>query len=316
MFPFPWIQSAVHNIEPFIDKTPLTYDQDLNLYIKWENQQITGSFKARGAFNKTISLQAWERERGLVAASAGNHGQGLALAGKQYGIPVTIFASETASRIKLQAIKDLGAKLITVPGGYSDAEIAGLIYAKEFNATWVSPYNDPQVIAGQATLGLEILEQAPDLKSGTWLVPVGGGGLLSGIGIALKENPSLENPVASQLVGIQSEASPFMHALFHTNTQSGVIEYPSLADGLSGAVEDGSITIHLVRNLVDDLILVSEDEIVEAIQYAWQKFQQKIEASAAVTLAAIITGKISQRPIVAIVTGGNIDPEIHARLVA
>ncbi|HSQ26510.1 MAG TPA: threonine/serine dehydratase [Anaerolineales bacterium] len=316
MFPPSWFQSAAKNIYPYILQTPLTYDADLDLYLKWENQQITGSFKARGAFNKVLNLHEWERQRGLVTASAGNHGQGLALAGKTLNSPVTIFTSEHAARNKLDAMQALGATLITVKGGYAEAEIAGLSYAEENEATWVSPYNDGLVIAGQGTIGLEILQQAPEMSDSTWLVPVGGGGLISGVALAVKDNPDLRKKTAPFIIGVQSEASAFMHALFYQNTQKGVVEYPSLADGLEGAVENRSVTIHLVRRFVDEIILVDEEEIAKAIKFAWQKYHQKIEGSAAVTLAAVISGKITQRPVLAIITGGNIDLHLHQELIS
>jgi threonine dehydratase len=315
MFPFSWLQNAANNIQPYVHQTPLTYDDELDLYLKWENQQITGSFKARGAFNKTITLLDWEREKGLVTASAGNHGQGLALAGKTFHVPVTIFVSEHAAKNKLEAMQALNATLITVPGGYPEAEQAGLTYASEHQATWVSPYNDAQVIAGQGTVALEILQQLPHLTRADWLVSVGGGGLISGTALAVKQNPDFRAGAAQRVVGIQSESSAFMHALFYKNTQKGVIERPSLADGLHGAVQAQSVTINLIRKLVDEIILVSEDEIAKAIQYAWKKYQQVIEGAAAVTLAAFLSGKITRRPAIAIITGKNIDQSLHQELI-
>src|SRR5690606_6892457 len=156
--PFIWLQEAARRIAPHIRVTPLMHDAENDLYLKWENQQVTGSFKARGAINKVLLLQDWEREQGLVTASAGNHGQGLALAGKIVGAPVTIFASEHASPKKVAAMRALEAEVRLVPGGYGEAEQAGVEYARQHNATWVSPYNDGQVIAGQGTLALEALE--------------------------------------------------------------------------------------------------------------------------------------------------------------
>ena len=315
MFPFSWIQTAKKNIQPYIHQTPLTYDDELDIFLKWENQQITGSFKARGAFNKTITLQDWERKKGLVTASAGNHGQGLALAGQIFHVPVTIFTSENAARNKLDAMRSFDAEIITIPGGYAAAEQAGLKYAQAQQAIWVSPYNDAQVIAGQGTLAVEILEQLPQLTQACWLVPVGGGGLLSGISLGVKENPNFEFSGAQYIIGVQSEASAFMHALFYKNSQKDVIERPSLADGLEGAVEDQSVTIPIIRKLVDEIILVSEDEIAAAVRFVWQKYAQIIEGSAAVTLAALLSGKITLRPAIAILTGGNIDNPLHQELI-
>jgi threonine dehydratase len=315
MIPYDWLEFAQERLAPHIQTTPLGFDNNRKIYIKWENHQVTGSFKARGALNKVFCLQPWERERGLVAASAGNHGQGVALAGKLVGVPVTIFASEHAVATKVQAMRDLGAKVVLVPGGYGEAEKAGLEYAASQECTWVSPYNDAQIIAGQGTLGLDILDQLPELSQATWVVPAGGGGLLSGIGAALKSDPGARALQQHNLIGVQSEASPFLHGLYHHGSQEGVIENPSLADGLSGPVQDGSVTIPLVRSFVDDFILVSEEDIRQAIRFAWSEYHERIEGSAAVALAAVISGKISTRPAIIIITGGNIPLEVHAAII-
>lgn len=304
------IQEAKDRIQQYIRTTPLTYDPVLDTYIKWENQQKTGSFKLRGALNKVLTLQPLERERGLVAASAGNHGQGLAVAGQLVGAKVTIFASEHAVPKKIKSMQELGAQVILVPGGYAEAENAGLTYAQGVGATWVSPYNDIQVIAGQGTLALEILAELASPQQLTWLIPVGGGGLASGICSALA--PLQPRP---RLVGVQSTASPFFHALFHFGSQVGVDEFPSLADGLAGPVENESATIPILCDLLDDLILVTEDEIAQAIAYTWLKYGQRIEGSAAVTFAALLSGKITVHPAVIVISGGNIQPEVHERLV-
>lgn len=318
MIPTDWLIQAYERIQPHIQRTPLTYDRDLDIYLKWENRQVTGSFKARGALNKVLVLEPWERERGLVAASAGNHGQGVALAGKMIGASVKIFVSESAVPTKVKAMRALNAEVVRIRGGYGEAEQAGLQYAQETGATWVSPYNDGQVIAGQGTIGLEALNQLPAGVAATWIVPTSGGGLISGIGAAIKQLPSFspEISVQKQLIGVQSEASAFMHALFYSGSQVGIQELPSLADGLAGTVEEGSITISLTKKFVDDILLISESEIKRAIAYAWEQYQEMIEGSAAVALAAVISGKIAHRPAVAIISGGNIQPELHAEIVA
>jgi threonine dehydratase len=315
MIPSAWIDLAARRLEGQIERTPLTYDPALDLFLKWENRQRTGSFKIRGALNKVLSLESWEQQRGLVTASAGNHGQGVALAAQQVGAPVIVFASAHAVPAKLDAMRALGADVRLVEGGYEDAERAGLACAREKEATWVSPYNDGQVVAGQATIGLEIIAQMAQQASpealGVVIVPVGGGGLISGIGVAL-ENVS-PRPV---LVGAQSVASPFFYTLYHHNTQDGVRELESLADGLAGAVESGSITFPLARKYVNDMVLVTEAQIAQAIVYAWQKHHERIEGSAAVSLAAVMFDAF-ERPSgaqAAVISGGNIQPEIHAQI--
>jgi threonine dehydratase len=310
MIPYPWFEQALQRISPFIHTTPLTYDPHLDLYIKWENHQVTGSFKVRGALNKILSLQPWEQARGLVTASAGTHGQGVALAGRYSNSPVLVFASDHASPLKIAAMQALGAEVRLVQGGYAEAELSGLAYAGSSGMSWVSPYNDGLVIAGQATLAAELVEQLPSLSQNTWVIPVGGGGLFSGIG-AFLENTA-HRP---RLVAVQSEASSFLHALYRTGTQEDVIELPSLADGLSGPVEPGSVTIPLVRKFADDFVLVSEKNIAAAIEYAWFHYHERIEGSAAVSLAAILSGQIVSRPAVLIITGGNIQPEVFDKII-
>ena len=317
MFPFNWIEEAKLRISPYVKRTPLSYDPILEIFIKWENHQVTGSFKARGAFNKVLSINEWERHRGLVTASAGNHGQGVALAGNLLKIPVTVFASENAAPIKILAMEALGASIRLVAGGYGDAENAGLEYAMKEKATWISPYNDVQVIAGQATIGIEILEELPHLSESTWIVPIGGGGLLSGIGLAVTSAEGQAWNIGDKriLIGVQSEASPFFYQLHKYGSQEYATELPSLADGLSGPVEKNSITIPLIKRLVNEIILVTESEIETAIFYAWKNYKEKIEGSAATGLAAIISGKIKIRPAIVIISGGNIQPEIHSEII-
>ncbi|MEW5830887.1 MAG: threonine/serine dehydratase [Chloroflexota bacterium] len=309
MIPSEWLDAALSRISPHVRRTPLTFDAARGIYFKWDNQQVTGSFKARGALNKVLALEPWERELGLVTASAGNHGQGMALAGQLSGAQVTVFTSEGAPAVKVEAMRSLGAEVRLVPGGYAEAEAAGLAHAAETQKTWVSAYNDGQVVAGQGTLALEILDELADDIPQTWLVPVSGGGLISGVGAALQRlSPR------PKLIGVQAEASPFMHALFRRGSQENVPDLPSLADGLTGAVEAGSITIPLVQKFVDEIILVSEDEIARAVAFAWREYGQKIEGSGAVGLAALLGGKVKTRPVLVVVSGGNIQPEVHAQI--
>jgi len=255
-----------------------------------------------------LSLELWEQEVGLVAACAGNHGQGVALAGKLVNAPVIVFASDHASPVKIEKMRALGAEVRLVTGGYEQAEAAGLHYATEHGKTWVSPYNDAQVVAGQGTIGLEILQQA-ELPPGTRVVvPVSGGGLIAGIAAALEGRPL-------RVVGAQAEVAPFMHALLTRGTQDGLPDLPSLADGLTGAVEATSITIPIVQRCVNEIMLVNEDEIARGLAFAFHKYSEIIEPSAAVGLAALLTGKI-QAPAVIVISGGNMAKEQHAGICA
>ena len=310
MIPRAWFEQALRRISPHIRTTPLTFDPHLEIFFKWENQQVTGSFKARGALNKVLSLLEWERARGLVTASAGNHGQGVALAGNLTKSPVLVFASEQAAPMKIAAMQSLGAEVRLVPGGYAEAEQTGITYAVTKGMTWISPYNDGQIIAGQGTMALELLDQLPALANSTWIIPAGGGGLVSGVGTALEKTAN-----RPRLVAVQSEASAFLHALYHTGSQDKIVELPSLADGLAGPVEPGSVTVPLTRQVVDEFLLVSEEQIAQAIAYAWNHYQQRIEGSAAVALAAVLSGQVSSRPLVILITGGNIQSEVFDKII-
>ena len=315
MIPFQWFLEAKERISPHIQITPTTYDPIHNIFLKWENQQFTGSFKVRGAFNKVLALETWEQESGLLAASAGNHGQGVALAGKFVDAPVRIFVSDKAPQVKIDAMRVLGADVTLVSGSYGDAENAALKLASESKATWVSPYNDGHIIAGQGTIALETYHQIIRsnknlLENSTWVVPTGGGGLLSGVAAVL--NHLLPG---SRVLGVQTDTSPFMHNIFHHGSQDGVIEYPTIADGLAGRVEEGSITIPMVRQFVDDIILVDESETSKAVAYAWHHYNQKIEGASAVTLAAVLSGKIPVSPVVVFLSGGNIQDDVFNEII-
>ena len=319
MIPYEWMEEAEGRIAVHIRKTPLTLDTSRGLYLKWENHQVTGSFKPRGALNKVLSLEDWERKMGLVAASAGNHGQGVALAARLTEASVDVFVSEHAVPAKVQAMRDLGAQIFPVPGGYAEAEAAGRRYAEQHRRVFVSPYNDGQVIAGQGTTGLEILRELDSSQSqplhtigpiANWIVPTGGGGLISAIGTLFTKLSH-----CPKLIGVQAAASPFTDSLFHRQTQDGVQDLPTLADGLSGPVEQGSVTIPMLERYVDDFLTVSEEQIERAIAFAWYVYHEKIEGSAAVGLAAVLDGRIKERPSVLILTGGNIQPEMHQAIV-
>ncbi len=318
MIPDAWLDASEQRVSAYLVETPLTRDAERGIYIKWENHQITGSFKVRGAFNKVLSLPAWERARGLVAASAGNHGQGVAMAAALIGVTAEVFVPRRTSPLKIEAMRRLGALVRVVQGGYDGAERSARAYAANHEKTFISPYNDGQVIAGQATLALETLKQLSRIARSAgkppsiacWIVPTGGGGLISGCGVVL----SRQLPHVG-LVGVQSEASSFAHSLFHRHTQEGVRDDPSLAEGLSGPIEADSLTIPLMRRHVDDMVLVSENQIRRAIAFAWQVYGEQIEGSGAAALAAVIENKIRERPAVVVITGGNIEPEALRAIV-
>ena len=311
-FPRQWLAEAQQRLAPHIRQTPLEYDSKHNIYIKWENVQRTGSFKIRGALNKILSLDDWELEKGVVAASAGNHGQGVALAARMRKVKAIIVASNHAVPSKLDAMRQLGAEIHLVDGGYELAEAEGIQLAEQTGAVWVSPYNDSMVIAGQGTIGLEIADQLGTTRLAdirVIVMPIGGGGLAAGMGAAFE---GLSGSI--QLIGAQPEASPFFHAILTNGSQEGVVETESLADGLSGAVQEGAITIPLVKSYLTGITLVSEAEIEQAIAYAWYAHGQTIEGSAAAALAALLSGKVAHRPAVVVLTGGNIQSDTHTEI--
>ncbi|MEK6575060.1 MAG: threonine/serine dehydratase [Chloroflexota bacterium] len=298
------IQRARTLVSPHIHSTPVTFDEKLGVWLKWENQQTTGSFKLRGALNKVLSLSAEERARGLIAASAGNHGQGVALAAKMAGAKVTVYVPQEAAQIKVDKMYALGAEVVHVPGQYGDAEATAIRTANEQGRAFVSPYNDSLVIAGQGTLALELAEQCPDTIR--WLIPVGGGGLIAGMIAGA--------PTAVSVIGVQSEASPYLYHEFHYRDMSKAVELPSLADGLSGAIEPGSVTIEAIHGAAD-VRLVTEAQIAEAIAYAFHAHGHVIEGSGAVGLAAVLSGQLKgDGRTVVLISGGNIDPDKHRKI--
>ncbi len=310
MIPQEWLQAAMARIRPTAIVTPITEDPQRGFFLKWENRQVTGSFKLRGALNKVVSLEDWERKRGLVTCSAGNHGQGVALAARQTGSEVIVFASDHAISAKVEAMRNLGADVRLVNGGYALAEKTARDYAAQHSMTFISPYNDGQVIAGQGTIGLELIDQIHNLATVESIyIPVGGGGLLSGIASAFA---GLEN--RPRVVGVQSEASLYMHALFYSGTQDGVSETPSIADGLAGAVEEGSITIPLVQELADEIMPISEEEIERAIRFCWNTYHEIIEGSAAAALAGALRAEHRTESKIVVISGGNIQPEEFNRI--
>lgn len=303
------VSEASERIKPYIQVTPLEYDQANHVYIKWENQQTTGSFKLRGACNKILTLSALELERGLTCASAGNHGQAVGWIAGRLGAQTDVFVPDGAPGIKLEKMKALGVHLHLIPGGYGEAEAAGLEYARLNGKTWISPYSDLKVIEGAATIAAEILVQTK-LDSAVWLVPVGGGGLISGIGEVLEHHKP-----GHRLIGVQPEDNAYMHALVFEGTTENWQDLPSLADGLTGAVEANSVTVERVMRFVDEIILVSEADIAQAVAYAWVNHKQVIEGSGAVPLAALRLAKLTGAPAVAIISGGNIDPLVHEEIL-
>lgn len=312
MVDFSDVQRARERLGGRVKRTEVTPDRKLGeqlgteVCLKWESHQITGAFKVRGALNTVLSLPEERREAGVMASSSGNHGLGVSYAAKQADIPAIVYVPDYASQKKIAAMRELGAEVRVVDGGYGPAEETAVRLAEERGAVFISPYNHPDVIAGQGTIILEWLEQTLDLD--TVLLPVGGGGLGSGIGLALKALRP-----ASHLIGAQTEGSAFLHENWHGRDMETVKILPNLAEGLTGRVDPQSITLPLTRRLFDDFLLVNDDEIAGAVAYCYEEHGEIVEGAAAVGLAALLAGKPENlgRSVGVLITGGNITPDQH-----
>lgn len=281
------IQQAHHALRPAVAVTPLQHSPRLSalagceLYLKCEHLQHTGSFKFRGASNKLRLLDDRQRAQGVVTASSGNHGQGVALAAREAGVPVTVYAATCASPLKLDAIRALGAEVITLDSDPLSVELHAAREAERQGRLFISPYNDAQVIAGQGTIGLEIHEQLPEVDA--VFVAVGGGGMVSGIGAALKHRrPEV------QVVGCWPANAPAMERALAAGEIIEVEEQDTLSDGTAGGVEPGAITFALCQRLIDRRVLVSEDEIRQAMRAVARHERWIIEGAAGVALAGAL----------------------------
>jgi threonine dehydratase len=303
------IMAARQRIAPYILTTPLEAAPGLggHVYLKLENVNILHAFKIRGALNAILAQERRARYNGVVTSSAGNHGLGLVYAASLLGIEGTVVMPEHAPQRKINGVKQYGANVVLHGSIYDEAELRARQLEKEEDKLFVSPYNDPYVVAGQGTIALELIEQLASVEQ--VLIPVGGGGLISGMGLTIKSiNPAI------QVIGVQSEATPAMYNYLH---DTDLPQDPStLADGLSGDIEAGSITIDMCREFCDELLLVSEDAIASAIEWTFRVHGWVIEGSAACGIAALQKSAVSsEAPTVVIITGGNIDADNFLRLM-
>ncbi|MBA3824397.1 MAG: threonine/serine dehydratase [Ktedonobacterales bacterium] len=291
------IAAAATRIAPLARRTPversaLLAEAGNTVWLKMEIWQATGSFKMRGALNRMAQLDATERAGGVVTASAGNHAQGVAACAVALGIHATIVVAADASPAKVAALRRYDAQWVELRQlgrDYDEAEAAGIALARELERPFISPYNDAAVIAGQGTVAHELLEDLPDLD--VIVVPVGGGGLAAGIGVwAHHVNPAI------RVIGVQSEASPAMHAAFAAGALVTVPLAASLADGLAGNIEPGSITYALCRAHLASVALVTEDAIAVAMRYLMETQHVLVEGSGAVGVAALLSGAVVVPP--------------------
>ena len=279
-----------------------------DVVLKLETMQPTGSFKVRGALVAVAKSLARDRDAPLVTSSAGNHGLGVAFAATAYGVTATVVVPENASAAKVAALAQFDVTLVARGSTYDEAEAHALMLA-ERGATFVSPYNDPDTIAGQGTVALELFDQLPDVR--TIVVPIGGGGLISGIGLAASLRPGV------RVVGVQAAASPAILAALDDDGAEPIVVQPTLADGLAGNIEAGSVTIDLVRRHVAEIVTVTEDEIAEAIRILAREHGLIVEGSGAVGVAALMQGKVSidDGTTAMLLTGRNIAPTVLAAVL-
>ncbi len=279
------------------------------LYLKTENLQVTGSFKVRGAYYKLSQLTEEERAKGVIACSAGNHAQGVALAATRMGIPSLICMPDGAPIMKVESTKRLGAKVELVAGTYDDAHDRAVELQVQTGMTFIHPYDDEQVIAGQGSIGLEILDQLPDVEA--VIVPVGGGGLIGGVAFAIKSlRPECK------VYGVQAAGAPSMANAFRDHAYETLDSVDTFADGIA-VKTPGVNTFELVEKYVDDVVTVSEDEIAAAILALMENQKLVAEGAGATPVAAALFGKlpIEGKKTVCLISGGNIDVNILSRVI-
>lgn len=307
---------ARNRISGGVRVTPMVHSPSLSeavggdVHLKLEHTQITGSFKLRGAMNAVLSLNDEQQAKGVVGASTGNHGRGLAYAARQAGIRCIICMSELVPQNKVDGIKAQGAEVRIIGRSQDDAQVEVDKLVAE-GMVMLPPFDNRDIIAGQSTVALEMLEQVPDLE--TVLVPLSGGGLMSGVAMVMKTvNPSI------RVIGVTMERGAAMYESQRAGKPVYVEEMPTLADSLGGGIGlDNQYTFSIVRDLVDDIVLVNETEIAAAIRHAYWQERQIIEGSGSVGIAALMSSKISTPGrCVSLISGQNIDMSLHHRVIS
>ncbi len=308
------IKSSFRNI---IHDTPLNKSNTFSrmcsndLYLKLENIQKTGSFKIRGAYNKILKLTESERKKGVITASAGNHGQAVAYAAKLFNIKSTIIVPEGAPIVKIEAIKSYNPNGIVLERGtsYDEAYQEALKIQESNGMTFVHAYNDLDVIKGQATIGVELLKELPDVDY--IFCPIGGGGLIAGVSSYCKaKNPNIK------IVGVQSENARSMKDSYYAKKYIKTLTKETICDGIA-VKEPGSITFELIQKNIDDIVLVSDEEVANAILLLMERSKLFVEGAGAAALAAVLNNKIQikNKKIIVIISGGNLTPNLISRII-
>lgn len=308
------IRAAAERLQPYIRRTPTVYSYTFSessgadVYLKLENLQRTGSFKVRGALNRVLALSEPERARGLVAASAGNHAQGVALAAKLAGVPATIVMPTGTALIKIQRTEGYSAEVVLHGENYDAAQRHAAELVRTRGLVPIHAFDDPDVIAGQGTVGLEILEEVPELDA--IVVPIGGGGLISGVALALKAvAPNI------RVIGVQARGAAPMVRSFHSGRLENLARPETIAEGIRVGAP-GKLAFEVVRACVDECVEVEESEILEAVVQSMEKSKVVAEAAGVAAIAALIAGRVRDtKRVCAIVSGGNIDLNLLARII-
>ncbi len=309
------IQEARTKIKDTIRKTSIEYSRNCsrkigtNIHLKFENQQLTGSFKIRGALNKMLSLSDEEKAKGVIASSAGNHAQGLAYSASLTNVAAKVVMPETSPMVKVMATQSYGAEVILHGQIYDDSFHHASHLAKKEGYTFVHPYKDPEIIAGQGTIGLELLEQLPEMDS--IIIPIGGGGLISGIGRAIKElKPSCK------IYGVVPERFQAMRDMYKNEQNIKSVEGPSIADGTAVKAPDREMYEQFVSKYVDDIASVSEREIAQAMVFLLERAKSVVEGSGALPLAAAFNKKWDLgKNCCLLLSGGNVDLNLVSKVI-
>ena len=305
-----YILKSATRVTDVIHSPVLSQKCGCEVYLKTENLQLTGSFKVRGAYYKISQLGDAEKKKGVIACSAGNHAQGVALASKKFGINAKICMPDGAPISKVEATKSYGAEVILVNGVYDDAHNEAEKLKEKHGYTFIHPFDDEDVIAGQGTIGLEILDQLKDVD--VIVVPVGGGGLISGVAFAVKTlNPKIK------IYGVQSAGAPSMANSVHDKKIEVLPSVSTIADGIA-VKEPGNLTFELCSKYVDDIVTVTDDQVSAAILTLIEKQKMIAEGAGAVALAAVMYDKIPDvagKKVCCLVSGGNIDVTILSRVI-
>lgn len=290
-------------VTPLMRSASLSTQLGASVYLKLETLQPVGSFKIRGAANKILNLKSEEKARGVVTASTGNHGRAVAYVAKTIGVPAAICLSELVPKNKVEALQQLGAEVIIHGQSQDEAEVRAHNLAEERGLKMVHPFDDPLVIAGQGTIGLELMQDLPAVER--VLVPLSGGGLIAGITLALKStNPDIG------IIGISMERAPAMAKSLAAGKPVQMAEEPTLADSLQGGIGlENQYTFRIVKELVDEVVLVSEEEIAAAMAFALYEHHLVVEGAGAVGIAALQAGKVDAtgKNLALIISGGNVD---------